>query len=61
MIHYENRQCGLQATKILMEEGGIIASAATRAPLVPLSAATREGLVAHARRRDPLILRWANR
>jgi 4-hydroxy-tetrahydrodipicolinate synthase len=60
MIHYENRQCGLQATKILMEEGGIIASAATRAPLVPLSAATREGLIAHARRRDPLILRWAN-
>jgi 2-keto-3-deoxy-L-arabinonate dehydratase len=59
MIHYENRQCGLLATKVLMEEGGIIASAATRAPFRGLSPAIREGLVAHARRRDPLILRWA--
>lgn len=60
MIHYENRQCGLQATKILMAEGGIIASATTRAPLTPVGAAVREGLIAHAKRRDPLILRWAN-
>lgn len=60
MIHYENRQCGLRATKILMKEGGIIASEATRAPFGPVSPAIRAGLVAHARRRDPLILRWAN-
>lgn len=59
MIHYENRQCGLLATKVLMEEGGIIASAATRAPFRGLSGATRAGLIAHARRRNPLILRWA--
>jgi 4-hydroxy-tetrahydrodipicolinate synthase len=59
MIHFENRQCGLQATKILMAEGGIISSPATRAPLVPVPPAIREGLLAHARRRDPLILRWA--
>jgi 4-hydroxy-tetrahydrodipicolinate synthase len=59
MIHYENRQCGLCATKILMKEGGIIRSEATRAPFRPVAAAIRDGLVAHARRRDPLILRWA--
>jgi dihydrodipicolinate synthase/N-acetylneuraminate lyase len=59
MIHFENRQCGLRATKILMKEGGIIASEATRAPFGPVGAATRAGLLAHARRRDPLILRWS--
>ncbi len=61
MIHFENRQCGLRATKILMKEGGIIASDATRAPFGPVPPAIREGLIAHARRRDPLILRWATR
>jgi 4-hydroxy-tetrahydrodipicolinate synthase len=60
MIHYENRQCGLLATKVLMQEGGIIRSEATRAPFRPLPAAIREGLLAHARRRDPLVLRWAS-
>jgi len=59
MIHFENRQCGLRATKILMKEGGIIASEATRAPFGPVPPAIREGLIAHARRRDPLVLRWA--
>jgi len=59
MIHFENRQCGLRATKILMKEGGIIGSEATRAPFGPVSPAIRQGLVAHARRRQPLILRWA--
>ncbi|MBA2289714.1 MAG: dihydrodipicolinate synthase family protein [Chloroflexia bacterium] len=59
MIHYENRQCGLWATKVLMAEGGIIASETTRAPFGPLPAMVREGLLDHARRRDPLVLRWA--
>lgn len=59
MIHYENRQCGLRATKVLMAEGSIIASEATRAPFGPLPAAVREGLLQHARRRDPLVLRWS--
>lgn len=58
MIHYENRQCGLRATKTLMYEGGIITSEAVRAPLAPLPAPVRAGLLEHARRRDPLILRW---
>ncbi len=59
MIHFENRQCNLRATKVLMMEGGIIASDRTRAPFGALPSQIRDGLLAHARRRDPLILRWA--
>ncbi|MBA2277540.1 MAG: dihydrodipicolinate synthase family protein [Chloroflexia bacterium] len=58
LIHYENRQCGLRATKTLMHEGGIIASATVRAPMLPLDPATHAGLLALARRHDPLVLRW---
>ena len=60
MIHYENRQCGLRATKILMKEGGIITSDATRLPFGPVPSQIRTGLIEHARRRKPLIMRWAN-
>jgi 2-keto-3-deoxy-L-arabinonate dehydratase len=59
LIHFENRQCGLRAQKVLLAEGGIIGSARTRAPLGPVSERTRTQLVELARRRDPLILRWA--
>jgi 2-keto-3-deoxy-L-arabinonate dehydratase len=59
LIHYENRQCGLRAQKILLAEGGIVASDRTRAPLGPVSPRTRRGLIALATARDPLILRWA--
>ncbi len=59
LITYENRQCGLLATKALMKEGGIIASEAPRHPTPALHPATRAGLVELARRLDPLVLRWA--
>jgi 4-hydroxy-tetrahydrodipicolinate synthase len=59
LINYENRQCGLQAAKILMEEGGVIRSGAVRHPLVPLHPAIRAGLIEIARRLDALALRWA--
>jgi 2-keto-3-deoxy-L-arabinonate dehydratase len=59
LIHYENRQCGLRAQKILLAEGGVIGSERTRAPLSPVSPRTRAGLVDLARRHDPLVLRWA--
>jgi dihydrodipicolinate synthase/N-acetylneuraminate lyase len=58
LINYENRQCGLRATKALMKEGGIIASEAVRHPQAALHPGTRAGLVELARRLDPLILRW---
>jgi 4-hydroxy-tetrahydrodipicolinate synthase len=59
LIHFENRQCGLRAQKILLAEAGIIGSDRTRAPLGPVSPATRAGLIELARRRDPFMLRWA--
>jgi 4-hydroxy-tetrahydrodipicolinate synthase len=59
LIHFENRQCGLRAQKILAAEGGIIGSDRTRAPFGPVSARTRNTLVELAAARDPLILRWA--
>ena len=58
LIHFENRQCGLRAQKILLAEGGIIGADRTRAPFGPVSARTRSGLIELARQRDPLILRW---
>ena len=59
LIHFENRQCGLRAQKILLAEGGIIASDRTRAPLRPVSPRTRAGLIELAKARDLFILRWA--
>ena len=59
LINYENRQCGLLATKALMREGGIIASEAVRSPTPALHPATRAGLIELARGLDPLVLRWA--
>ncbi len=58
LINYENRQCGLIAAKVLMQEGGVIRSETTRHPVLPLHPATRAGLVEIARRTDPLVLRW---
>jgi len=58
LINYENRQCGLRATKAVMMEGGVIASDAVRHPLEVLHPATRAGLLELAREAAPLALRW---
>lgn len=58
LINYENRQCGLRATKVVMMEGGVIRSDHVRHPMAPLNPATREGLLENARRLDPIALRW---
>jgi dihydrodipicolinate synthase/N-acetylneuraminate lyase len=58
LINHENRQCGLLAAKALMKEGGIIDCEAPRHPFAALHPATRESLLATARRLDPLVLRW---
>ena len=58
LINYENRQCGLRATKTVMAAGGVIASDAVRHPLDPLHPAIREGLLELAREINPLALRW---
>jgi len=58
LINYENRQCGLRATKAVMKEGGVIASDAVRHPLEALHPATRAGLLELADPLQPVALRW---
>ena len=57
LINYENRQCGLLASKALMKEGGIIDCDAPRRPLVSLHPDVRTGLMETARRLNPMVLR----
>ena len=58
LINYENRQCGLRASKAAMKAGGVIRSAHVRAPLAPLEPEVLEGLLELARPLDLLALRW---
>jgi dihydrodipicolinate synthase/N-acetylneuraminate lyase len=58
LVNYENRQCGLRATKAVMMEGGVIRRDTVRHPFAPLHPATREGLLELAREAQPLALRW---
>jgi dihydrodipicolinate synthase/N-acetylneuraminate lyase len=58
LINFENRQCGLRATKTVMAAGGVIRSDAVRHPLEALHPATRAGLLELAEELQPLSLRW---
>jgi dihydrodipicolinate synthase/N-acetylneuraminate lyase len=58
LVNFENRQCGLRATKAVMAEGKVIRSEAVRHPLTPLTPAARAGLLELAREAQPLALRW---
>ena len=58
LINYENRQGGILTAKALMKAGGIIDCEAPRHPFPAMNPAVREGLLAQARRLDPLVLRW---
>jgi dihydrodipicolinate synthase/N-acetylneuraminate lyase len=58
LINFENRQCGLRATKAVMAAGGVIKSDAVRHPLEALHPATRAGLLELAGELDPVALRW---
>jgi len=58
LINFENRQCGLQATKAAMVEGGVIASDKVRHPLPALAPDTRAQLLELARELEPVVLRW---
>lgn len=60
LINFENRQCGLRATKAVMMAGGVIASDAVRHPLEALHPATRAGLLELARDVAPIALRWGH-
>ena len=58
LVNFENRQCGLRATKAVMAEGKVIRSEAVRHPLTPLDPVARAGLLELAREVEPLALRW---
>jgi len=58
LINHENRQAGFLAAKALMKEGGVIACELPRHPWPPMHPEVRKGLIAMARRLDPLVLRW---
>ena len=58
LINHENRQCGLRATKVVMQQGGVIRSDHVRHPLKPISARTRERLLHFASELDLIALRW---
>ena len=58
LINYENRQCGLRATKEAMVAGGVIKSAHVRHPLKPLPEAARQELMRLIRPLDPIVLGW---
>lgn len=51
LIHYENRQCGPAACKVLLKAGGVIGSDAMRAPWPRMHPDTRASLVRLARSR----------
>jgi 2-keto-3-deoxy-L-arabinonate dehydratase len=59
LIHFENRHLGLQATKILLKDAGIIASDRVRSPLPIVSDAIRGEFRDLVRRLQPFALGWA--
>jgi 4-hydroxy-tetrahydrodipicolinate synthase len=58
LINFENRQCGLRATKTVMKEGGVIKSDAVRHPLEAMHPDTVAQLLELSREANPLALRW---
>ena len=58
LINYENRQCGLRATKAAMLDGGVIQSDTVRHPLPPLHPDSRKGLLDLVRPLNPVVLSW---
>ena len=58
LINFENRQCGWRSCKVVMKEGGVIASEHVRHPTRPLHQETRAQLLELAREVGPLALCW---
>ena len=58
LINHENRQCGLRATKTVMQAGGVIQSDHVRHPLKQLSARTKDRLLSLAAELDVIALNW---
>jgi 4-hydroxy-tetrahydrodipicolinate synthase/2-keto-3-deoxy-L-arabinonate dehydratase len=60
LVNYENRQCGLRATKSVMAEGRVIRSGVVRHPLDQIHPRTRAALIELAREAGPIALRWGH-
>ena len=58
LINFENRQCGFQATKIIMKEGGVINSAYCRHPIKILDDHTKNLLISIAKDYDLVSMNW---
>ena len=58
VINHENRQCGWQACKAAMVEGGVIKSAYCRHPIEALHADIKYRLIDLLRPLDPIVLNW---
>ena len=56
--NFENRQCGFRATKVVMEEGGVIQSSFCRHPIPPLHPQTKAGLLELLQPLNPVALSW---
>jgi len=57
-INFENRQCGFRATKVVMEEGGVIQSSFCRHPITSLHPQTKAGLLELLKPLNPVALNW---
>ena len=57
-INFENRQCGFRATKVVMEEGGVIQSSFCRHPIPSLHPQTKAGLIELLKPLNPVALNW---
>ena len=58
VINHENRQCGWQACKEAMVEGGVIKSAYCRHPIAALHADIRSRLIDLLKPLHPIVLNW---
>ena len=57
-INFENRQCGFRATKVVMQEGGVIQSSFCRHPIPSLHPQTKAGLLELLTPLNPVALNW---
>ena len=58
VINHENRQCGWQACKEAMVEGGVIKSAYCRHPIAALHADIKSRLIDLLKPLHPIVLNW---
>ena len=61
LINFENKQCGLQGTKVIMKEGGVIRSDIVRHPLTPITDYSRKNIIELAKKLNVGALSWGGK